>query len=530
MKKRFRSPAKLIFIVTLILAMLPLAVQAQDKPGQDTIVIAINADPATLEPGQVSTRIGANILSHLFVQFYEVGQADGSLVPYLVKDYTTSADGKETTFTINEGVKCEDGSEMTAEDVAYTFQRTADPKNGFSGNANFDLEATGYVSAKAVDKYKVTLTFKAAQDDKLRRGLLSEMYMHCKAPYEKMSLEEASQTPVGNGPYRLKEWVKDDHVTLERNDDFTLRKSNFKYIVWKIIPEASTRAAELIAGNVDIISNVTPEQTQPINDSGVASVQTVNGTNRVYVGFSMVPGQPFSDTPGGKAILDPKVRVALQYAVDVPTICQTLLGAECERMTGMVNKPNDNPDLKPYPYDPAKAEELLDAAGYPKDADGVRFELSLKARKVSGPVGGDVAQAIAQYLTDVGVKTEVDFMENATFIDQVTNHKLGPIFLLSTGGSVWSAQYDMADYPSPTATTNYVEYSNPEYFKLWDALPTAKSADEARQMELKMEEIFYNDPPWLMLYQAPERWGISNRLDFTVRPDGQTIVYATKLK
>ena len=531
MNSKVNLPVRGLLFLLIILFTLPLVVvNAQDKPDQDTIVIAIDSDPATLEPAQVSTRAGANILSHVFLQLYEVGQADGSLVPYLAKDYSTSADGLETTFTINEGVMCEDGSEMTAEDVAYSIKRVADPKNGFSGNSNFDLEASGYVDVKAVDKYKVTVIFKAPQDDKLRRGLLSEMYMHCKGPYEKMTLEEASQKPSGNGPYRVMEWVKDDHVTLERVDSFPLRKGNFKYIVWKVIPESSTRAAELIAGNVDLISNVTAEQIKPLNDSGVAKVQIVNGTNRFYVGFSQVPGLPFSDTPGGKAILDPKVRVALQYAVDPPAICENILGVACDRMTGMVNKPNDNPDLKPYPYNPAKAEELLDAAGYPKDANGVRFELTLQARKRSGPGGSDVAQAIAQYLSDVGVKTEVQFLENAEFINQITNHQAGPLFLLSTGGSVWSAQYDMADFPAPKATTNYIEYSNTEYFKLWDSLPFAKTAEESRAIELKMEEIFYNDPPWLMLYQGPEVWGVSNRVDYQVRPDGQTIVYATKLK
>ena len=130
-------------------------------------------------------------------------------------------------------------------------------------------------------------------------------------------------------------------------------------------------------------------------------------------------------------------------------------------------------------------------------------------------------------LSDGGKATEAN---GAEFINQITNHQAGPLFLLSTGGSVWSAQYDMADFPAPKATTNYIEYSNTEYFKLWDSLPFAKTAEESRAIELKMEEIFYNDPPWLMLYQGPEVWGVSNRLDYQVRPDGQTIVYATKLK
>src|SRR5690606_25998725 len=129
----------------------------------------------------------------------------------------------------------------------------------------------------------------------------------------------------------------------------------------------STRTAELIAGNVDVITNVPPDQNAAIDGSGEAGVNGVAGTRRMYVGFNQ--RDIYDDTEGGRAIKDPAVRVALQYAVDVPTICQTLLSFDCERASSMVNKPNDNANLEPYPHDPVKAGELRDAAGHPLNDD-----------------------------------------------------------------------------------------------------------------------------------------------------------------
>ncbi len=97
----------------------------------------------------------------------------------------------------------------------------------------------------------------------------------------------------------------------------------------------------------------------------------------MYVGFHQ--GPEFAVTPGGAAIQKPEVRRALQYAVNVPAICENLLNAPCTRMTGIVNPNNAHPNLEPYPYDPEIAEYLLDQAGYPRDANGVRFEITLQA-------------------------------------------------------------------------------------------------------------------------------------------------------
>lgn len=504
----------------------PMAASAQ-APDEDTLVIAQSVDVGALEPALIGSRAEANIMAMMFATLYSI-EDDGSLAPYLAKSYTKSEDGSEWTFTLHEGLTCHDGEPLTAEDVAYSFQRAADPANGFTGNTvGFVLPSVKYLDARADSELEVTIVMDGPQSESLRLGLLSEVYIHCKDYYESHDLAFLAENPVGSGAYRFVEWRRDEYVLMERVDEFPLRQPAFKRILWRVIPEASTRVAELIAGNVDIVANVPPDQIAAINNSGTSQVQAVAGTRRIYVGFQF--SEAFKDSPGWEALQKREVRVALQYAVDVPTICVALLGTECERASSMVNPPNDNPNLEPYPYDPAMAEALLDAAGYPRGEDGVRFRTILM-----GPRGrylNDVAvvQAIAQYLSDVGVQTEVDIRDWASdYVPLIRQKNVGPMFFLGTGGSTWSALYDMADLSSPTAGTNYTNWNNPEWFALWDATQGVDPVTERENVN-RMLEIFYNDPPWLLLYFQPDFYGVSNRIDWQARRDEKVLPYDARL-
>jgi peptide/nickel transport system substrate-binding protein len=274
---------------------------------------------------------------------------------------------------------------------------------------------------------------------------------------------------------------------------------------------------------------VAPDQLDAINASGTAAVEGVAGTRRMYVGFNQ--RDIFDDTEGGRAIKETPVRVALQYAVDVPTICQQLLAFECERASSMVNPPNDNPNLEPYPYDPAKAEELLDAAGYPRGEDGVRFEIVLQAGRGRYLNDVNVVQAIGQYLSDVGVQTDVQILDwSSEFIPALLAHDTGPLYFVGSGGATWNAQYDMADLSEPTGATNYTEWANPEWFELWNSLPTIFDPAEQKVVTDQMLEIFYNDPPWLFLYFQPDFYGVSSLVDWEPPRDEMMRVYPATLK
>ena len=524
---------------------MPLVGQAQSvpTPDDDTLVVAINGEPGSMDPSQVGGATGGSnfrIMMHFFGSLYELGQADGAIDPYLAHSFDVSEDGTEWTFHLNEGLTCHDGEPLTAEDAAYSFNRMADPSNGFTGNsAGFVVASTGFVEARADSELDVTIVARKPQNRAMRLGLIAEILVHCKDSYEAMTLEEAARNVVGSGPYSMIEWVPGEYISMQRVEGFEPRDAGFDEIVWRFIPEPSTAVAEVITGNVDIYKEFPATQFNAIANSGVAEARSFPGTTRVYIGFNLNPEAGFRvNTPslGADAVMETDVRVALQYAVDVHAICENLLLTTCQRATSLVNRPNNHPTLEPYPYDPMKAEELLDAAGYPRGDDGVRFSLGLKARRATGAGGSDVSLAVAQYLTDIGVQTEAIFMESADWREELIYHQLGPIYMGQTGGSKWSAQYDMADIPGhiaggAAAETNYTHWNNDVWFDGWDALPNFTADPEAeRALEIAMLAEFYNDPPWLMLYAGPRTEAVSNRINYKSRADYFITAYAATLK
>ena len=516
-----------IRLLLLVLTVGTLSLASAQMPDEDTLVIAQSVDTSTMDPADISSRPGSNIAKHIFAALLET-TSDGEILPYLADSYAYSEDGTEVVFTLREGLTCHDGAPLTADDVAYSFNRAEDPDNGFTGNTpGFIFSSLGFVEAVADDDLTVRIVNDRYQS--IAPGLIAEVYIHCRESYEAMTLEEAAENPVGSGPYRFVEWIKDDRMVLERVAEFDLRPSSFEQIIWRVIPEASTRAAELIAGNVDIIANVSPDQIEVINASGNAEVQAVQGTRRIYIGFNLAP--EFAEaSEGGAAIQDTDVRVAIQHAIDVPTICASLLGTECERATGLVNPPNDNPNLEPYPYDPEQAEALLDDAGYPRGEDGVRFSLTLQSPNNRYLNDANVALAVGQYLSDIGVETEVELMDFASvFVPLIRQKDAGPLFLLGSGGGTWNALYDMADLSAPDAGTNYTNWQNEEWFTLWNSLADIRDSEQEREVINEMLAIFYNDPPWLMMYFQPDFYGVSTRLAWDARRDEKIVVYDASL-
>lgn len=507
---------KYLLVVALFLGAVALA----QGPDANTLVIAQSRSTSTLDPAAISDAATFNITRGLvFASLVEI-DADGKVTPSLAESYSVSETGTEVSFKLHEGLQCHDGEPLTAEDVVYSIKRAADPANAFTGNiVNFVFPNIGYVDARVDSELELTVVM--SRYNPAAVAFMADILVHCKDAYEKMSLDQAANNPIGSGPYRVVEYVRGDRVVLEKVADYPLEKGQggWQRLVWRTIPEASTQAAELIAGNVDIVAGVVSDHVAAINNSGTATVKPVMGTRRISIWFSFNEKMAQS-SPGAAAIQSVEVRRAIQYAIDVPSICANLLGVECERMTTLVNPPNDNPNLKPYPYDPELAEKMLDEAGYPRGADGVRFTLSLQSP--NGLFANDVnlALTVAQYLEDVGIPTAVEVMETASvFTPLLQSHEAGPLFINSIGGGTWSPIRDMGLYASYKANNNYNDWNNPEWFDLYEKM-LAERDPEARQAIVNdMLVIFYNDPPWILLYFLPSFYGVSDRIDWTPRRD-----------
>lgn len=500
-----------------------LAVSAAAQPADNTIVIGLSADINTFEPANISSRDNANIARHIFGTLYTI-DGDGTVRPDLAENLEITEDGLGYIYTLREGLTCHDGEPLTAEGAAFSFNRAANRDNGFTGNTpGFVFSSIGFQSAEALDERRVQINL--AAKNPIAFGLIAEVYIHCLDYYQNNTLDHLAANPVGSGPYKLASWSVGSEVVLEKVGE----PANFERMVWRIIPEASTRAAELIAGNVDIITNVSPDQVGAVNASGNAEVQIVQGTRRIYVGFNL--SERHNGLPGGDAIQDPMVRRALQYAVDVPAICSQLLQFECRRATGIVNPPNDHPDIEPYPYDPETAEKMLDEAGWPRAADGNRFSIRFQAGRGRYLNDVNVVQAITQYLQDVGIDVELELMDWATqFVPLIRQRDAGPLYFLGSGGALWSPLYDMTDLARVESGTNYTHWDDPRWFSRWADIAATNDPAEQRVIINEMLQVFYDDGPWLHLYFQPDFYGVSNRIDWTARPDEKVYLFEAGLK
>ncbi len=524
-------------IRSLVIALalgLSLAFQAfAQAPDANTLVVAQSVDASKLDPADTGSRPEANIAAHLWGTLVQT-TSDGDIVPYFAETWTTNDTGTEITFRMVPGLQCHDGEPLTAIDAAYSFNRAKDPELAFTGNTpGFIFASLGFVEARADSDLDVTIVME--QRNPIALGLIGEVFIHCMDSYMAMSKDEAADNPVGSGPYRFIEWIKDDRIVLERVADYPFAvEGAFERIVWRVIPEASTRAAELMDGNVDIVANVSPDQAATIDASGRATVQAVAGTRRIYVGFNLRDEFAAShDNPIAiEAINNVLVRRAMNHAVDVETICTQLLGTDCERATGLVNPPNDPPDLEPYAFDPEGAERLLDEAGYPRGADGVRFSIRLQSPNNRYLNDANVALAVGQYLSDVGVQTDVDLLDfSSVYVPLIIGGNMaGPLFLLGSGGATWNALYDMADLSRVDAGTNYTGWDNPDWFSGWDRIAATTDEAEQRVIVNEMLQVFYDDAPWLMMYFQPDFYGVSTRIDWDARRDEKVIVTDATLR
>ncbi|MDE1156511.1 MAG: ABC transporter substrate-binding protein [Acidobacteriaceae bacterium] len=525
------APLSLLVVVTLIGLWAHDTVQrrqraaASSSQDQSTVVVAQSSDLETLESDNLNSASSFSIAALLWGRLLNITPA-GAIVPSMADSYSWNDAGNEITFHLHPGLKCQDGSAFTARDVAYTFNRAANPKFGFYGNLPaFVYSAIGFRGARADSDLDATVRVQAYSSQV--PGMLSQAFMLCRASYEPLSQAAAASHAYATGPYKLAGWQHDDRLVLERNPEYTLAHAPYEHVIFRIIPEPSTRVAELLAGNVDVISNVPPDQVDAIEASRTATVQSVSGTRRIFIGFNFAP--KYAATAGGAAIQHKAVRQALEYAVDVPTICSQLLQRPCERMASPVQP--DHFKLTPYPYDPDKAERMLDAAGYPRKANGVRFHLTLQTPRSRYLEDVNVAQAVSQYLSDIGVQTDVDAMDfNSVFAPRARQHEVGELFLSGNGGALWSPLFDISLFPTREANTNTGMWYDPAWQEGLHSLENVRDPEKEKVIVQGMLEVFRDDAPWLFLYFQPDFYASGPHVDFHPRRDELIDVMAMRPK
>ncbi len=410
-------------------------------------------------------------------------------------------------FKLRKGVRFHNGEPFTADAVRYTINRLYDPA---LKAPSFLKGFVKYDHVDIVDDYTVNIVTK--EPSPLMLEWLVYFYMMAPKYYSGTPEAQAALHPVGTGPYIFKEWVHDDHVTVSANPKYWGPKPAIQTIVFRPVPEAGTRVADLLSGAADIITNVPPDQISRINASAIAGVKTVEGGRDIFIGMR-TDRPPFNDV---------RVRQAMNYAVDVDAILKSILSGKGRRMATLVNAYAD-PSVKPYPYDPGKAKALLAEAGWKIQngaltKDGQPFSVTLDT-----PVGRyisdkEIAEAAASYLQAIGVQVKVNPLAWPVYSKKMFEDvNPADMYLLGLGSS-FDGQ-DEIRYVEKDFGYNPTFWNNAEFEKQYDLLNHTVDQGQRTRILYRLQEIVHDDAPLIFLYKQTDYYGVSKRLVWAPRAD-----------
>lgn len=473
---------------------------------QKPVVVLQGVDATTLDPQFSGSIPEANILNHIFDRLTDQN-VKAEIVPMLATEWKMLDDKNTWEFKLNPAAKWADGQPLTAEDVIFTWKRATDPANKIVGNTAYLINVMEITDITAPDPH--TVQIKTKQPSATLPGTLAQFDILPEHYYKDMSLEDATSKPLGSGPYKLKEWVKDDHLTMVRNENYWGKPSNIETVTWRPVPEAATRLAELQSGGADIIENLDPSKVDAVKSANLLAVSVATG-RRIYIGCNQ------ADT-ANPALKDKRVREALNYAVDFDAISKALLGGAGKRTASTVNPPWQNPEVTPYPYDVAKAKELLGEAGW-KDTDGDGIvdkdgkPLKLTMDSPSGRYIQDIqiAQAAAQYLNDAGVAVEVAPQEWSNYVAKLDAKTLDDLYLLGSG-SDFEGQGDIVDL-QVDSSSNYGQWKNDEFEALYKQLAAELDQQKRHDLLNQMQVLVKDQAPYIFLYMQVAFFGTSQRM------------------
>lgn len=401
------------------------------------------------------------------------------LVPYLAESWQVSEDGLTWEFKLRKGVKFHDGTPLTAQDYAFTFNRMWDP------NAKFVQGTTGKGKsrAEAVDDYTLRLIAKEFSAYTLD-GLAHNATIPLSQAYVEKVGDQIARQPLGVGPYKFKEWRTGDRVVLERNPDYTwapslLRQGPYyiQTIEFRIIPEVATILGGMEAGEIDY-AGVEAKDLQRIKDTGQSEIYETLQLGMWPALHMNVSQPPFDDL---------RVRRAFNLAVDKETLIKVVLDGHGVPQYGPIS-PNMTgywPGVEQigYRFDLAKAKALMQEAGYTVGAggilqkDGKPLRLTLK----SDAYYTKLAEVIKEQYKALGVEVEIQIQElGLLFADSMAGKY--ELAVLGYGNTPNAGILYTWYHPSRSAAINPCRIDDPELAELLDG--TRAVTDLAKNQEL----------------------------------------------
>ncbi|WP_078394284.1 ABC transporter substrate-binding protein [Shouchella patagoniensis] len=466
-----------------------------------TLTIALGTDVVTFDihdHNNTSTEaVHDNMFNYLFKR-----DENNNIQPELVETFE-QVDELTVEMTLKEGVTFHNGDPLTSEDVKFTLERVAT-----------DDTLQEYPNYNQISEVEIIddLTFRVITHDpepsllhrlsRLGSSMLPKTYI------EAEGWDYFLANPIGTGAYQFEEWVRDSQIVLTPYADYYEGAvEEWDEVVFRVIPENSTRVSEILTGGVDIAVNVPPADWDRVNGNAGTAMETETSNRTLMLILRATEGFPTSDV---------RVRQALNLAIDNGAITESALrggGVPTKTRIAPGNFGAEESLYDTYDYDVEEAKQLMEDAGYP---DG--FEMTLHSPRGRYLQDAEVAELVGGMLQAINVTVNVEFMEWSNFVEMRQAGTNKDAYLIGLGNSMFDGAYSVDWYRS-NRFEGETDYKNEEIDSLLEA--SAVNMDEAERAEQiqEIQRIADEDMPHIMLHQETVNYGVNDRIDFTPAMD-----------
>lgn len=505
---------------------------APSTPGgaapRDTLVVALAADVDNLNPVVSASASDSQIMAQIYAQTID-NDFDCSLKkqPSIAKEWAWSEDGKTLTMTLDPSFTWADGTPLTAEDIAFTYELLAD-KRVETPRAQYIARMVEGARPRIIDPTHIEWQFTEAydRDTQIAHVSMTPVPKHLLSKLDRAAIkgDPYSTNPLASGPFKIAKYEPDQRLVLEPNDKFTgpaAMQPELGRVIFRVIPEYSTRLMELQNGTVDMMESVNVADADQLRKSNPDIRLARRGWRGLdYIAWNLTDPR-FSDK---------RVRQALAMSVNVDDLIAKLLTSESGESYGRPAIGTVTPELcsayndqvQPLGFDPVKAKALLAEAGWTDtngdglvDKEGKNFSFTLMTNS-ENKRRGDAAIRIQAYFKDVGVEMNIERVEFAA----MTAHLRERQFEAALGG--WSAALFVdpsdvwhTDSPDRKSEFNYTSYSNPVADALIEKGLATPEPDKAAPTWRELQSVIYDDQPYLFLWWMDEIVAIDGRFENT---------------
>jgi peptide/nickel transport system substrate-binding protein len=461
----------------------------------DAISIVLGAEPTTLDPHAADDGSEKHVNDNIF-ETLMVRDAEGNLGLGLAVEEPVQIDETTWEFKLPAGLTFQNGEPLDAAAVAFSIERMIDPDLNSEQLSYFST----FAGAEVIDATTVHVL-----TDGPDPILPARMYYFMIVPPEASQAEDFASNPVGSGPYRFVRWDRGNEIVLEADPDWRGAAPDVTQVTYRFIEESGTRMAALMAGEVDLITNLLPEFTEQVPES-----VSMRGLEHPTVILNT----------GGGITADVRVRRALNLAVDKEALASALFEGQAQVEQGQLLGPTYfgfNDAIGAFPYDPEQARALLEEAGV---AGG---DITLVGTSGRWLKDREITEVVAGYWSAVGLNVDVQIFEFDEYLTRLFDkeNRADAIFVVS-GNELLDADRSFSAYYAPSGFGSSNGFERME--ELVVEARTETDLDRRQALYEEAAALGHDEAIMAFLLNINNIWGMSERLTWTPRVDGKMFV------